>query len=31
MRARYGNDPKIQYFEAVALTDEATGKAGALD
>lgn len=31
IRARYGNDPKIQYFETVALTDKATGVAGALD
>jgi hypothetical protein len=30
IRARYGNDPKIQYFETVALTDTATGKAGAI-
>jgi len=30
IRARYGNDPKIQYFETVALTDRATGKAGAI-
>jgi Putative mono-oxygenase ydhR len=30
IRARYGNDPKIQYFETVALTDKATGKAGAI-
>ena len=29
--ARYGNDPTIQYFETVALTDKATGIAGALD
>jgi hypothetical protein len=28
IRARYGNDPKIQYFETVALTDKASGKAG---
>jgi hypothetical protein len=28
IRARYGNDPKVQYFETVALTDKATGKAG---
>lgn len=30
IRARYGNDPTIQYFETVALTDKATGKAGAI-
>jgi hypothetical protein len=30
IRARYGNDPRIQYFETVALTDKATGKAGAI-
>src|SRR3984893_15765907 len=30
IRARYGNDPKIQYFETVALTDKATGKAGGI-
>ena len=30
IRARYGNDPKIQYFETVALTDKASGKAGAV-
>jgi hypothetical protein len=30
IRARYGNDPKVQYFETVALTDKATGKAGAI-
>ena len=30
IRARYGNDPKIQYFETVALTDKASGKAGAI-
>ena len=29
--ARYGNDPTIQYFETVALTDKAAGIAGALD
>jgi hypothetical protein len=28
--ARYGNDPRIQYFETVALTDKASGKAGAV-
>lgn len=31
IRARYGNDPTIQYFETVALTDTATGQAGALE
>jgi hypothetical protein len=30
IRARYGNDPKVQYFETVALTDKASGKAGAV-
>ncbi len=30
IRARCGNDPRIQYFETVALTDKATGKAGAI-
>jgi hypothetical protein len=30
IRARYGNDPRIQYFETVALTDKATGQAGAI-
>lgn len=30
IRARYGNDLKIQYFEMVALTRQATGKAGAI-
>jgi hypothetical protein len=30
IRARYGNDPRIQYFETVALTDKASGKAGAI-
>jgi len=30
IRARYGNDPKIRYFETVALTDKATGEAGAI-
>lgn len=28
--ARYGNPPRIQLFETVALTDRATGKAGAI-
>jgi len=31
IRARYGNDPKITYFETVALADKASGYAGALD
>src|SRR5258708_18947071 len=30
IRARYGNGPKIEYFETVALTDKASGKAGAI-
>jgi hypothetical protein len=30
IRARYGNDPKIQYFETVALADKASGRAGAI-
>jgi hypothetical protein len=28
--ARYGNAPRIQLFETVALTDKAAGKAGAI-
>jgi hypothetical protein len=31
IRARYGHDPRIQYFETVALTDKASGFAGGLD
>jgi hypothetical protein len=31
IRARYGADPKISYFETVALTDKASGQAGGLD
>jgi hypothetical protein len=31
VRARYGTEPKISYFETVALTDKATGQAGGLD
>ena len=31
IRSRYGNDPKIQYFETVALTDRDSGFAGGLD
>jgi hypothetical protein len=30
IRARYGNDPRIQYFETVALADKASGKAGGI-
>jgi Putative mono-oxygenase ydhR len=30
IRERYGNDPKISYFETVALADVAAGKAGAI-
>ena len=31
IRARYGTEPKITYFDTVALTDKASGQAGALD
>jgi hypothetical protein len=31
IRDRYGAEPKISYFETVALTDKVTGHAGALD
>ena len=31
IRSRYGTEPKITYFETVALTDKATGYAGGLD
>jgi hypothetical protein len=31
IRERYGSEPKITYFETVALADKASGKAGALD
>ena len=31
IRARYGAEPKISYFETVALTDKASGQAGGLD
>lgn len=31
VRACYGTEPKITYFETVALTDKATGQAGGLD
>jgi hypothetical protein len=30
IRARYGNEPRITYFETVALADKLTGTAGAL-
>lgn len=30
IRARYGTEPKISYFETVALTDKASGQAGGL-
>ena len=30
IRARYGNEPRITYFETVALADKATDYAGAL-
>ena len=30
IRARYGSDPKITYFETLALADTSTGAAGAL-
>ena len=30
-RARYGTEPKIAYFETVALTDKESGQAGPLD
>jgi hypothetical protein len=29
IRARYGSEPKITYYETVALADKASGKAGA--
>ena len=28
VRARYGSEPKISYFETVALADRASGQAG---
>jgi hypothetical protein len=28
IRARYGTEPRISYFETVALTDKASGQAG---
>jgi Putative mono-oxygenase ydhR len=31
IRDRYGTEPKISYFETVALTDKTTGQAGGLD
>jgi Putative mono-oxygenase ydhR len=31
IRARYGCEPRISYFETVAIADRASGKAGALD
>jgi hypothetical protein len=31
IRARYGTEPRITYFETVALTDKASGHAGGLD
>jgi hypothetical protein len=31
IRRRYGTEPRIRYFETVALTDKATGRAGRLD
>jgi hypothetical protein len=31
IRDRYGSEPRISYFETVALTDKVTGHAGALD
>ena len=30
IRARYGNEPRITYFETLALSDRASGQAGAL-
>ena len=30
IRARYGTEPKISYFETVALTDKVSGQAGAV-
>ena len=30
IRARYGSEPRITYFETVALSDRASGQAGAL-
>jgi len=31
IRARYGSDPRITYFEMVALTDRETGRSGGVD
>jgi hypothetical protein len=31
IRARYGTEPRITYFETLALTDRASGQAGSLD
>ena len=31
IRARYGTEPKISYFETVALADKASGQAGGLN
>ncbi|PKU22111.1 YdhR family protein [Telmatospirillum siberiense] len=31
IRARYGNDPAITYFETVAIADRTTGVAGAVN
>ena len=31
IRVRYGSEPKITYFETVALTDKGSGQAGSLD
>ena len=31
IHARYGTEPKINYFETVALTDRASGQAGGLE
>jgi hypothetical protein len=30
-QCRYGTEPKIAYFETVALTDKASGQASGLD
>ena len=31
IRARYGGEPRISYYETVALADKDSGRAGALD
>lgn len=31
IRARYGSQPKITYFETLALADKESGQAGGLD